>query len=337
MNVQNASSVDTNISQTLEKESNNAIERKPDQSKKKSREISAVAGATPLDNKIDEPDALQSVTNQIQNSRPSVEMTQTTHNNHIEDAMMIEDQERMPEPTAHNGDSKSFQSSRHENKVDGEAMQMNFANATDVSDNGESSNKVTMEYVDKCLSCLARLETPIIKISGVGPKTEQAFHKLGIFTLRDLLWHFPRSFIDRSKLHKNVNDVPDGEIGTFRVMVHADRIRHNTVPCTDESGNNFDVTFFFGRSRQGGIMASTASANLCKNGTSLMIVSGKVTHSDKGAGIFNPDIVVPVDEADSVLGIEPVYGVLHDKLDFAFFGIGLNLPLLLGCIFVYAY
>jgi len=171
------------------------------------------------------------------------------------------------------------------------------------------SERVSIEYANRCISYLANLETPIIKLSGVGPKSEKSFHKLGLYTLRDLLWHFPRHFVDRSKLCHNIREVPDGDIGTFLVKVNANRARHNTVPCTDEAGNDFAVTFFYGQSRQGRMAASASLEKLCKMSEAPVIVSGKVKHSEKGTGIFNPDHVVSRDEASNVLGVEPVYGL----------------------------
>ncbi len=170
--------------------------------------------------------------------------------------------------------------------------------------------KVSIEDANRCISCLAKLETPIIELPGIGPKSEEAFHKLGLYSLRDLLWHFPRYFIDRSKLCRNIREVPNGDIGTFLVKINANRARYNTVSCTDEAGNYFTVTFFYGQSRQGRMAASAASENLFKMCEAPVIVSGKVKHSDKGAEIFNPDHVVSRDEAEKVLGIDPVYGTL---------------------------
>lgn len=172
----------------------------------------------------------------------------------------------------------------------------------------DSVNRLTMEYVDKCISCLAKLEQPIIELLGVGPKTEAAFHSLGLFTLRDFLWFFPRNYIDRSLIRKSITNVTDGEIGTFLLTVGKAKTS-NTVSCTDETGNDVDVTFFFGRSRQGMILANTAIQKFSKKGTISMIVSGKVTHSDAGRIVlFNPEVVIPPDEVDS-LGIEPVYSL----------------------------
>jgi ATP-dependent DNA helicase RecG len=167
---------------------------------------------------------------------------------------------------------------------------------------------VSMDYVNKCLTCLAKLEQPIRQLSGVGEKTEAHFHKLEIYTLRDLLWNFPRAFIDRSHFQKSIYDVADGDLGTFRLVIHNAKIRNNSVTCTDETGNSVDITFFYGRSWRGMIMASTAMKKMCNAelDSVVMIVSGKITHSEFKSEIFNPDIVISPNQSDS-LGIEAVY------------------------------
>ena len=108
-----------------------------------------------------------------------------------------------------------------------------------------------MEYADTCLASLDRLNRPVLQLKGVGPKTQAAFHNLGLFTLRDLIWNFPRSFIDRAKVSRSVHDVDDGEVGTFRLRVPDDKVPRNSVGCTDEAGNAVVVTFFYGLSKQG--------------------------------------------------------------------------------------
>lgn len=168
--------------------------------------------------------------------------------------------------------------------------------------------RVSMDYVNKCLACLAKLEQPIIQLSGVGPATEACFHKLGIFTLRDLLWNFPRTFIDRSQLQNSIYNIADGEIGTFRLVVEKAKVKHNTATCKDESGNSIDVSFFYGQSRQGMIMASAAMKKLCNMelDSNVMIVSGKIKHSEQKSVLFNPDVVISPEQTDK-LGIEPIY------------------------------
>jgi ATP-dependent DNA helicase RecG len=166
-----------------------------------------------------------------------------------------------------------------------------------------NSERVTMDYVEKCLSCIVKLEQPIKQLSGVGPKTEAAFHSLGIFTLRDVLWHLPRYFIDRSHLQKSIRNANDGDVGTFLLSIGI--AKSNAVTCTDEAGNEVDVAYFYGRSRQGMVAASAAIQKL--KDSDSMIVSGKITQAAKPV-LINPDIVISPEQAES-LGIEAVYSL----------------------------
>lgn len=53
------------------------------------------------------------------------------------------------------------------------------------------------------------LSTPIQYIKGVGPVKARLFNKLGVFTLEDLLEHFPRDweFVDEAEFEQNFNDI----------------------------------------------------------------------------------------------------------------------------------
>ncbi len=53
-------------------------------------------------------------------------------------------------------------------------------------------------------------ETPIQFIKGIGEARAKAFKKLGINTVLDLLFHFPRSLEDRSEI-KTISELMDGE------------------------------------------------------------------------------------------------------------------------------
>jgi len=46
------------------------------------------------------------------------------------------------------------------------------------------------------------LETPITQLPGIGPKRTDAFGRLGIFTFKDLLEHYPRAYEDRTTFKK---------------------------------------------------------------------------------------------------------------------------------------
>ena len=169
--------------------------------------------------------------------------------------------------------------------------------------------RVTMEYVDKCLALLQKLEQPVNTIPGIGPKTAQSLNKLGLFTLRDLLWYFPRSFIDRSVLQRDISNLSDGDLGTFVLRVDRENAKHNTVPCTDEAGNAIDIVFFY-RGLRGTNIARAAKAKLCQSDE--MIVSGKIKCTEKGYTIFNPDVIETTNNATDALGVEPVYRLNSD-------------------------
>ena len=97
---------------------------------------------------------------------------------------------------------------------------------------------------------MARLNDPVTILKGVGPAKAKQFENLNIFTLRDLICHFPRGYEDRTKLvpiEKLEPDVP----ACFRGMVmNTPRTTHirkgldlTKVQAADHSGR-LNLTFF---------------------------------------------------------------------------------------------
>ena len=100
---------------------------------------------------------------------------------------------------------------------------------------------------------MARLSDPITILKGIGPAKAKQFANLNIFTLGDLICHFPRGYEDRTKLvpvEKLEPDVP----ACFRAMVmNAPRTAHvrkgldiTRVQVADTSGR-LNITFFNNR------------------------------------------------------------------------------------------
>ena len=100
---------------------------------------------------------------------------------------------------------------------------------------------------------LARLSDPITILKGIGPTKAKQFTNLNIFTLRDLICHFPRGYEDRTKLvpiEKLEPDVP----ACFRAMVmNTPKTAHirkgldlTRVQIADATGR-LNVTFFNNR------------------------------------------------------------------------------------------
>ena len=97
---------------------------------------------------------------------------------------------------------------------------------------------------------MANLSDPISILKGIGPAKAKQFANLNIFTLRDLICHFPRGYEDRTKLipiEKLEPDVP----ACFRAMVmNTPRTAHirkgldiTRVQVADHSGR-LNLTFF---------------------------------------------------------------------------------------------
>jgi len=97
---------------------------------------------------------------------------------------------------------------------------------------------------------VARLTDPITMLKGIGPSKAKQFANLNIFTLGDLICHFPRGYEDRTKLvpiEKLEPDVP----ACFKAMVmHTPKTAHirkgldiTRVQVADTSGR-LNLTFF---------------------------------------------------------------------------------------------
>src|SRR5581483_11978028 len=64
-----------------------------------------------------------------------------------------------------------------------------------------------------------RPETPVTELLGVGPRQAQRLHRLGIVTVRDLLFHLPRRYEDTREVHPLRDLRPGPEAQTVRARV----------------------------------------------------------------------------------------------------------------------
>ena len=70
----------------------------------------------------------------------------------------------------------------------------------------------------------SRLETPIRSLKGAGPKLTALAATIGLETLRDLLWHPPHGYRDRSKILR-IGELRLGEEATVLAEVRSARVR----------------------------------------------------------------------------------------------------------------
>ncbi|KAL3795563.1 hypothetical protein HJC23_009276 [Cyclotella cryptica] len=148
----------------------------------------------------------------------------------------------------------------------------------------------TIEYVDRCLACLNKLEQPVTAIAGIGPKTEASLNKLSYCSLYMISFGISNN---RSSLQRNITTIADGELGTFVLTFYREKARHNAV------GKSY-------RCCQGATIVKSTKAKFC-NRSQVKMISGRVKTLERGCEIIHPETISSLDEGKDVLGIEPVY------------------------------
>ena len=90
---------------------------------------------------------------------------------------------------------------------------------------------------------------PLSRLKGIGPKKESSLNSLDIFSVLDILTHFPRRYIDRTNEAK-ISSLQVGEEGMILVEilnVYKQKTRNRrslvTAKVTDQTGN-VTLTFF---------------------------------------------------------------------------------------------
>ena len=97
---------------------------------------------------------------------------------------------------------------------------------------------------------MLNLSDSINNLKGIGPKREKLFHKLGIYSVKDLLLYYPRRYEDSSKIVK-ISEAKIGEKNAFKVRILSKlqnrRIRKGLTLTSflaeDESGE-VELSFF---------------------------------------------------------------------------------------------
>lgn len=95
---------------------------------------------------------------------------------------------------------------------------------------------------------MAQLNTPLVNLFGVGPKRGEALRKLGLETVGDFLFHFPRKYLDRRKFKKISETFPGETVSLCGEIIAAEsrRIRRLTIvkfAFSDKSGIVYLVFF----------------------------------------------------------------------------------------------
>lgn len=86
-------------------------------------------------------------------------------------------------------------------------------------------------------------DSSIQEIKGIGAKTEELFHKLGVYTVGDILLHYPRTYIRYPNV-KHANEVTEGETAAVLGRVLKTPVVHRAgrMPVTVTNIGEEDVT-----------------------------------------------------------------------------------------------
>ena len=149
---------------------------------------------------------------------------------------------------------------------------------------------------------MARLSDPVTILKGVGPARAKQFANLNIFTLRDLICHFPRGYEDRTKLvpiEKLEPDVP----ACFQAMVM-------NTPRTSHIRKGLDITKVQVADHTARLMLtffnSKFAAEQLQYGKEY-IFYGAVTGDFIGYNMTNPTFETPDSQPVTTRRVLPIY------------------------------
>jgi len=138
-------------------------------------------------------------------------------------------------------------------------------------------------------------------LTGVGPRIAQAIAKIAGEKVVDLCWHLPIGMIDR-RFAPKVADAPPGAVATLTVQVlehmppRIPRLPYRVL-CSDDTAE-IELVFFHAK---GDYLQKTLPTRQER------IISGKVEHYQGRIQMTHPDLIAGPEEADDVIGVEPVY------------------------------
>ncbi len=149
---------------------------------------------------------------------------------------------------------------------------------------------------------MAKPSDPITILRGVGPARAELFHNLNIYTLEDLICHYPRGYEDRTRLVPICQLEVDRPACFQAVVMNTPRTAHirkgldlTRVQVADTTGR-LNLTFFNSR---------YAEQNLHYGET--YIFYGTVTGDYGGYGMTNPVFESPSSQGVATRRILPVY------------------------------
>ena len=147
-----------------------------------------------------------------------------------------------------------------------------------------------------------QLNDPITELKGIGEKTATLYHKLNIFTLDDLMKHYPRDYEEWRDIVK---------IGELKVnQVYAVRAMVINAPQTIHIRKNMSITTVHIRDDSGACDIIYFNMPYIKNSLQVgkqYIFRGRIVLKNNRIAFDQPKIVSPEEFAQNVHRLTPVY------------------------------
>ena len=185
--------------------------------------------------------------------------------------------------------------------IDTRKLLFKLSNSMESEENKNSSNS----YEQKLEITSLKLCSNLSEIKGIGKTYQENLNKLGLFNIRDLISHFPRTYLDYSNREKIVNLRPGstytctGSIKKFYMHKSKNKSYLSIMNITlfDGTGSIKITKFFLGKRFTSYTFFSTQK-NKFQIGTKLAI-SGKVKMTDYGRAFVDPQIEILNNKEDN--------------------------------------
>ena len=143
----------------------------------------------------------------------------------------------------------------------------------------------------------------VTSLPGIGPKLAKLVEKAAGPHVVNLLWHLPQGLIDR-RYAPTLDTAEAGRVASIEITVDEHQAPRNPrqpyrVLCHDATGA-LTLVFFHSRGDYLGKLLPVGEKR---------IVSGRLELFQNTLQMTHPDHVVPLAERDSVMRVEPVYGL----------------------------
>ena len=141
----------------------------------------------------------------------------------------------------------------------------------------------------------------VTALAGIGPRLAKPIERLAGARVVDLCWHLPSGLIDR-RYRPRLAEARVGRLVTLELSIGTTQVPRSKrqpfrVTCFDE-GTAVDLVFFH---------TDKGWLNRLLPEGSKRLVSGKLEHYSGALQITHPDHVLPLEKADSLPLVEPIY------------------------------